>query len=249
MIQNMSNPRSASSDIRRCDGGAVSGEHGDGGRQVSEGTLNEFPSAQIEKKFQQDPYRFLIVADKFEEAAEVGRAQVKGGAQVVDVCLANPDRDELRDMDRFMARVTRMVKVPLMIDSTDAAVIESALKACQGKAIVNSINLEDGLERFDRIVPLLKTYGGAVVVGCIDEDKQQANIVVAHGLSPEQLARWRMRMKESRDRHHFRQPRRKESRPALPRISMLSGHTGHFWESPGGGAGLPVPDSMVKAFL
>jgi 5-methyltetrahydrofolate--homocysteine methyltransferase len=122
-------------------------------------------------------FKELIVADKFEEAAEVGRAQVKGGAQVVDVCLANPDRDEMADMDRFMAHVTRMVKVPLMIDSTDAAVIESALKACQGKAIVNSINLEDGLERFDRVVPLLKTYGGAVVVGCIDEDKQQGMAV------------------------------------------------------------------------
>jgi 5-methyltetrahydrofolate--homocysteine methyltransferase len=96
---------------------------------------------------------------------------------VVDVCLANPDRDEPRDMDRFMAHVTRMVKVPLMIDSTDAAVIESALRVCQGKAIVNSINLEDGLERFDRVVPLLKTYGGAVVVGCIDEDKQQGMAV------------------------------------------------------------------------
>jgi len=122
-------------------------------------------------------FKELIVAEKFEEAAEVGRAQVKGGAQVVDVCLANPDRDELRDMDQFMGRVTRMVKVPLMIDSTDAAVIESALKACQGKAIVNSINLEDGLERFDRVVPLLKTYGAAVVVGCIDEDKQQGMAV------------------------------------------------------------------------
>ncbi len=122
-------------------------------------------------------FKDLIVADKFEEAAEVGRAQVKGGAQVVDVCLANPDRDELRDMDRFMAHVTRMVKVPLMIDSTDATVIESALKACQGKAIVNSINLEDGEERFEKVVPLLKMYGGAVVVGCIDEDKQQGMAV------------------------------------------------------------------------
>jgi 5-methyltetrahydrofolate--homocysteine methyltransferase len=122
-------------------------------------------------------FKDLIVADKFEEAAEVGRAQVKGGAQVVDVCLANPDRDELRDMDRFMAHETRMVKVPLMIDSTDAVVIESALKACQGKAIVNSINLEDGEERFEKVVPLLKMYGGAVVVGCIDEDKQQGMAV------------------------------------------------------------------------
>jgi 5-methyltetrahydrofolate--homocysteine methyltransferase len=122
-------------------------------------------------------FKDLIVEDKFEEGSEVGRAQVKGGAQVLDVCLANPDRDETADMDRFMEQVTRKVKVPLMIDSTDAVVIERALRACEGKAIVNSINLEDGEERFEKVVPLLRTYGGAVVVGCIDEDKQQGMAV------------------------------------------------------------------------
>src|SRR5215470_14066207 len=122
-------------------------------------------------------FKELIVEGKFEEASEIGRAQVRGGGQVVDICLANPDRDELDDMDRFMGFITKKVKVPLMIDSTDAAVIELALRACQGKAIVNSINLEDGEERFERVVPLLKTYGGAVVVGCIDEDKQQGMAV------------------------------------------------------------------------
>src|SRR5712664_2208642 len=122
-------------------------------------------------------FKDLIVEDKFEEGSEVGRGQVKGGAQVLDICLANPDRDEHVDMDRFMDRVTRKVKVPLMIDSTDAVVIESALRACQGKAIVNSINLEDGEDRFEKVVPLLKKYGGAVVVGCIDEDKQQGMAV------------------------------------------------------------------------
>ncbi|HWN91979.1 MAG TPA: methionine synthase, partial [Verrucomicrobiae bacterium] len=122
-------------------------------------------------------FKDLIVEDKFEEGSEVGRAQVKGGAQVLDVCLANPDRDETADMDRFMEQVTRKVKVPLMIDSTDAVVIERALRACQGKAIVNSINLEDGEERFEKVVPLLRTYGGAVVVGCIDENKQQGMAV------------------------------------------------------------------------
>src|SRR5215471_13854089 len=122
-------------------------------------------------------FKDLIVEEKFEEGAEIGRAQVKGGAQVLDACLANPDRDERTDMDRFMAQVTRKVKVPLMIDSTDAVVIESALRACQGKAIVNSINLEDGEERFEKVVPLLKRYGGAVIVGCIDEDKQQGMAV------------------------------------------------------------------------
>jgi 5-methyltetrahydrofolate--homocysteine methyltransferase len=122
-------------------------------------------------------FKELIVAEQIEEAAEIGRAQVRASAQVLDVCLANPDRDEAADMDRFMAALTRKVKVPLMIDSTDADVIELALRHCQGKAIVNSINLEDGEERFEKVVPLLKTYGGAVIVGCIDEDKQQGMAV------------------------------------------------------------------------
>jgi 5-methyltetrahydrofolate--homocysteine methyltransferase len=122
-------------------------------------------------------FKELVVEEKFEEASEIGRAQVRGGAQVLDVCLANPDRDEAADIDRFMDFVTRKVKAPLMIDSTDARVLEVALRKCQGKALVNSINLEDGEERFERVVPLLRTYGGAVVVGCIDEDKQQGMAV------------------------------------------------------------------------
>ncbi len=122
-------------------------------------------------------FKELIVAERFEEAAEIGRAQVRNSAQILDVCLANPDRDEPADMDRFMAQITRKVKVPLMIDTTDAQVLEVALRHCQGKALVNSINLEDGEERFEKVVPLLKTYGGAVVVGCIDEDKQQGMAV------------------------------------------------------------------------
>ena len=122
-------------------------------------------------------FKDLVVEERFEEAAEVGRAQVRGGGQVLDVCLANPDRDEHADMLRFLDRLTRKVKAPLMIDSTDAAVIEAALRLCQGKAIVNSINLEDGEERFEKVVPLLRAYGAAVVVGCIDENKQQGMAV------------------------------------------------------------------------
>ena len=122
-------------------------------------------------------FKELIVAEQFAEAAEIGRAQVRSSAQVLDICLANPDRDEAADMDRFMAQITRKVKAPLMIDSTDARVIELALRHCQGKAVVNSINLEDGEERFEKVVPLLKTYGGAVIVGCIDEDKRQGMAV------------------------------------------------------------------------
>ena len=122
-------------------------------------------------------FKDLIVAEQFEDAAEVGRAQVRASAQVLDVCLANPDRDELADVNRFMVEIAKRVKVPLMIDSTDADVIEAALRHCQGKAIVNSINLEDGEERFERVAPIIRTYGAAVIVGCIDENKQQGMAV------------------------------------------------------------------------
>jgi 5-methyltetrahydrofolate--homocysteine methyltransferase len=114
-------------------------------------------------------FKRMIAKGGFEEAAEIARKQVKGGAQVIDVCLQDPDRDERSDMRGFLGRVTRMVKVPLMIDSTDADVIEESLTWCQGKAILNSINLEDGLERFERVVPLARRFGSALVVGCIDE--------------------------------------------------------------------------------
>lgn len=114
-------------------------------------------------------FKNLIIDGKFEEAAEIARAQVKNGAHVIDICLANPDRDELEDMQKFMQEVVKKVKVPLVIDSTDERVIEESLKFSQGKAIINSINLEDGEERFDAVMPLVKKYGAAVVVGTIDE--------------------------------------------------------------------------------
>ncbi len=117
-------------------------------------------------------FKRLIQAEKFEEAAEVGRKQVRGGAHIIDVCLADPDRDELVDMDKFLDRVTRKVKVPIMLDSTDAKVLDRSLRKCQGKAIINSINLEDGEERFDLVVPLVRRFGAAVIVGTIDEDPQ-----------------------------------------------------------------------------
>ena len=69
-------------------------------------------------------FKRLIAEGKFEAAAEIARAQVKSGAQVIDVCLQDPDRDEIADVNAFLERAIRMVKVPLMLDSTDAKVME-----------------------------------------------------------------------------------------------------------------------------
>jgi 5-methyltetrahydrofolate--homocysteine methyltransferase len=122
-------------------------------------------------------FKRLITDEKYEEAAEIARQQVKGGAQVCDVNLQNADRDELYDVDRFYEKMIRVVKTPIMIDTTDPVAIERALTYCQGKSIINSINLEDGLDKFERVTPLARKYGAALIVGCIDEDKQQAQAI------------------------------------------------------------------------
>ncbi len=118
-------------------------------------------------------FKNLIEQEKWEEASEIARRQIKNQAQIIDICLANPDRDEFSDMKNFLEVVIKKITTPMMIDSTDAKVIEMALSYSQGKAIINSINLEDGEERFEDVCPLAKKYGAAVIVGCIDDDPQQ----------------------------------------------------------------------------
>ncbi|MGB8457481.1 MAG: methionine synthase [Candidatus Acidiferrum sp.] len=119
-------------------------------------------------------FKNLVAEEKWEEASEIARRQVKGGAHIMDVCLQSTERDEKKDIPPFYEKLIRKVKAPVMIDTTDATAIELALTYCQGKAIINSINLEDGEEKFERVVPMAHDFGAAVVVGCIDEDKLQA---------------------------------------------------------------------------
>ncbi len=117
-------------------------------------------------------FRDLISAEKFDEASEIARAQVKRGAQVIDVSCQQTDRDEVADLTRFLDYLVQKVRVPLMIDSTNEAAVAAALTYSQGKAIINSVNLEDGEKRFERIAPLARKFGAALVVGSIDERGQ-----------------------------------------------------------------------------
>ena len=119
-------------------------------------------------------FKNLVAEEKWEEASEIARRQVRGGAHIVDVCLQSTERDEKKDIPPFYEKLIHKVKAPVMIDTTDPGAIELALTYCQGKAILNSINLEDGEEKFERVVPIAREFGAAVVVGCIDEDKLQA---------------------------------------------------------------------------
>ena len=122
-------------------------------------------------------FKRLIRQGKFDEASEIGRRQVRRGAHVVDVCLQDPDRDEMADMVTFLKRLVGKVKAPIMLDSTDTAVLAEALKHTPGKGIINSINLEDGEERFTSVTPLARSFGAGLVVGCIDDDKEQAQAI------------------------------------------------------------------------
>ncbi|WP_420819026.1 methionine synthase [Paenibacillus nanensis] len=128
-------------------------------------------------------FKRLIKEEKFDEASEIARSQVKGGAHVIDINLQDTDIDEAYAVRQFLPQVVKKIKAPLMLDSTYDHIIELGLKYSQGKAIINSINLEDGESKFEKIVPLIHRYGAAVVMILIDERGQavsrQAKLEVA----------------------------------------------------------------------
>ena len=93
---------------------------------------------------------------------------------VLDVCVDFVGRDGQRDMYEVVRRYVQQIPVPLMIESTDPAVMEVALKLAGGRCALNSTNLEEGEEKFSVICGLAKKYGAALVAGCIDEDPVNA---------------------------------------------------------------------------
>jgi 5-methyltetrahydrofolate--homocysteine methyltransferase len=112
----------------------------------------------------------LLLADDYEGIVDVAREQVESGAHVLDVCVALTERaDEAEQMGKVVKLLSMTVETPLMIDSTEASVIEKALEHVPGRAIVNSINMENGRKRIDAVVPLAKKHGAALVALTIDE--------------------------------------------------------------------------------
>ena len=127
--------------------------------------VGERTNANGSKKFKN-----LLAAEDYDALVDIGKGQVRKGAHLLDVCTAYVGRDEERDMTETIQRFNQQLDVPLMIDSTEANVIEKALKLIGGRAIVNSINLEDGEERMEDVLPLCKEFGAAVVALTIDEE-------------------------------------------------------------------------------
>ena len=146
-------------------------------------------------------FRELLLGGDVEGMVKMGREQVREGSHVLDVCTAYVGRDEVADMTRLVERYRGDVAAPLMIDSTEPPVLEAALRLVGGRCIVNSINLEDGLERCAKVLPLVKEFGAAVVALTIDEQGMAKEVedkvrvarrlhdicVDDHGLRPEDL--------------------------------------------------------------
>src|SRR4051812_11659294 len=112
----------------------------------------------------------LLLADDYEGIVDVAREQVDSGAHVLDVCVALTERaDEAEQMSKVVKLLSMSVETPIMVDSTEANVIEAALEHIPGRAIINSINMENGRKRIDTVVPLAKKHGAALVALTIDE--------------------------------------------------------------------------------
>lgn len=117
----------------------------------------------------------LIKDEKYEEALDIARAQVEGGAQIIDINMDEGMLDGVRAMTIFLNLIASepdISRVPIMIDSSKWEIIEAGLKVAQGKSVVNSISLKEGEENFIRQAKLIKKYGAAVIVMAFDETGQ-----------------------------------------------------------------------------
>lgn len=110
------------------------------------------------------------LADDYDGMLVVARSQVDEGAHALDVCMALTERSDERDiMRQLVKKLAQTVETPLVIDSTEADVIRDALEQYPGRAIVNSINMENGRARIDSVMPLVMAHGAAVVALTIDQ--------------------------------------------------------------------------------
>ncbi|HWE34842.1 MAG TPA: homocysteine S-methyltransferase family protein [Solirubrobacteraceae bacterium] len=112
----------------------------------------------------------LLLADDYDGLVVVAEDQVTGGAHVLDICVALTERqDEDEQMRQVVKRISLTQPAPIQVDSTEPNVIETALEQIPGRAIVNSINLEAGRDKLDRVVPIAKAHGAALIALTIDE--------------------------------------------------------------------------------
>ncbi|MBC6957824.1 MAG: methionine synthase, partial [Chloroflexi bacterium] len=113
----------------------------------------------------------LLLADDYDSLVQIAVDQVSSGAHMLDVCVALTERaDERAQMQAVVKKLAQAIEVPLIIDTTEPDVAEAALALYPGRGVINGNNLENGRERIDRILPIAKKHGAAVISMTIDEE-------------------------------------------------------------------------------
>lgn len=146
-------------------------------------------------------FKEAMLAENWDECLEIAKSQTREGAHLLDVCVDYVGRDGVRDARELVSRLATATTLPLVLDSTEPAVIEAGLECLGGRAMVNSVNYEDGdgpNSRFARIMPLVREHGAAVVALTIDEEGQartaQTKFAIASRLIKDLTENWGMRL-------------------------------------------------------
>ena len=148
-----------------------------------------------------DTFRNMVRSGDYDGILALSKRLVAEGSQMLDLCCAIVGEDEQAYMNSVLEKIATRVPAPILVDSTEAAVIEEALKRIPGKPIINSINLEDGEKRTSLVLPMARRYGAAVIALTIDEQGMaltaDRKVAIAHrihdlavnkyGLRPEDL--------------------------------------------------------------
>ncbi|HWL99069.1 MAG TPA: methionine synthase [Nocardioidaceae bacterium] len=120
-------------------------------------------------------FREAMVAEKWDDCIEIARAQIRDGSHLLDLCVDYVGRDGVADMRDLASRLATSSTLPIVLDSTEAAVVQTGLEHLAGRCVINSVNYEDGdgpESRFAKVMPLVREHGAAVVALTIDEEGQ-----------------------------------------------------------------------------
>jgi len=146
-------------------------------------------------------FREALLAENWDECLEIARSQTREGAHLLDVCVDYVGRDGARDARELVSRLATATTLPLVLDSTEPAVLEAGLECMGGRAMINSVNYEDGdgpTSRFARIMPMVVEHGAAVVALTIDEEGQartaETKFAIAKRLIEDLTGNWGMRL-------------------------------------------------------
>ena len=148
-------------------------------------------------------FREAMLAQNWDECTQIARAQTRDGAHLLDVCIDYVGRDGVADAREVISRLASASTLPLVIDSTEPEVIQAGLELVGGRAVVNSVNFEDGdgpTSRYARVMPLVKEHGAAVVALTIDEQGQartaEHKVAVASRLIEDLTGTWGMAVQD-----------------------------------------------------